>query len=89
MCYGALLEDEVDRPLGRLVWGELPSALTVGGAALVAALAVLVWKGAQPALAAGSGAGAFVLGTALHQAIFVLGVGLLRWRARRTASGPA
>jgi hypothetical protein len=90
MCYGALLDGDVDRPLRELVRGEVASAAKVGTVAALAVLAVLSWNGAGPGLIAGAAAGALVLGTALHLTVFLAGVGLVRRRtAGRTGSRTA
>jgi len=89
MCYKALVEGETERPLAALVRGELWPAVRngLGAAALVVVVALLApaTPGAWPV--AGAAASALVLGTALHQAVLVVGALALRWRANR--GGPA
>jgi hypothetical protein len=88
MCYGALLDGEVERPLRQLVRGELWSAGKVGAGAALAVLVVLLGDGVGPALAAGAALGALCLGAALHQAVFLAGVGVLRvWGASTDPTG--
>lgn len=82
MCYESLIEgDAVERPLTEVLRGELSSAVKNGAAAAAVVLAVLLASGVGPLLVAGAALGAFVLGIALHQAVLVAGIALLRWRA--------
>jgi hypothetical protein len=82
MCYEALIGgDAAERPLASLVREEWADAGKDGAVAAAVVFAVLLAEGTGVALVAGATVGAFVLGVALHQAVLLAGVALLRWRA--------
>lgn len=89
MCYESLIDgDAAERPLTEVLRGELSSAVTDGAVAAAVVLAVLLANGVVPLLVAGATVGAFVLGIALHQAVLVAGIAVLRWRAPEPGSEP-
>jgi len=83
MCYDRLTDDDtVDASVTELLATEWDSALQNGALAAAMVLVVLLTQGTDVAVVAVSAAGALVLGTALHQAVLLVGAGVLRARAR-------
>jgi Mn2+/Fe2+ NRAMP family transporter len=89
MCFDSLINGEYDeKPMRQLVTEELTSAYKDGAVAALVVLVVLATSGTPLALVAGASAGAFVLGVALHQAVLVTAISLLRLHASRTVRTP-
>lgn len=90
MCYEDLRAAEVgDRSMRALLRAERADAVVNGleAAALVSLL--LLWHGVSPDLLAASALAAVPLGAVIHQAVLVVGVLVLRARARPSGRAPA
>lgn len=89
MCFEALVDgDAAERPVGELIREEMGSALTDGGIAATAVLAVLLIEHTGVTLATGVALVTLVLGVALHQVVLVAGVGLVRLRGSSPEPAP-
>ncbi|MFB6178082.1 MAG: hypothetical protein ABEI99_13275 [Halobaculum sp.] len=84
MCYESLLNgDATEQPVRSLLSGERRYAIRSGVAAATVTLLALLSGGTGLGLTLASVIGALLLGTALHQAVLLVGVGLLRvWHRR-------
>jgi hypothetical protein len=92
MCYESLVDGDVDRSIGDLLRDEAPDALLNGVVAALVVLGGLLVQGVGPGLAVPFAIGGLVLAALLHQAVLLVGVGLLRGHGRvrdRTATRPA
>ncbi|MFT4921959.1 MAG: hypothetical protein ACI8XM_001167 [Haloarculaceae archaeon] len=82
MCFEALIDgDANEKSLRTLIREEVGSALTDATVAALTVVVVLLGSGTGPLLTVGAALGAVVLGVVLHQAVLVVGVALVRWRA--------
>jgi len=91
MCFDRLTDEEtLERGLSALLAAEWRYALRNGAMAGVIVVAALLFEGAPAWLTVGSAAGAVVLGALLHQAVLLIGWGVLRttarWRADRAGT---
>ncbi len=84
MCFDSLIDgDATEKPLRQLVSEEMSSALKDAGVTTVTvALVLLLAGGVAPGIVAAATVVAFFAGVVLHQAVLVVGVGLVRLRAR-------
>lgn len=82
MCFGALTDgDASEKPVARLLRAEAGPAVRQGVVAALAVLAVLLVGGVGIPLAAAASVAALVSTAAVHQAVLLAGVAVLRWRA--------
>lgn len=88
MCFDRLADEEtLETSLPALLAAESRCALRNGAMAAAMVLVVLLVQSTPAWVVGVSAVGALVLGTALHQAVLLVGTGVLRararWRARR------
>jgi hypothetical protein len=85
MCFGALTDgDAREEPVARLLRAEAGPAVRQGMVAALAVLAVLLAGGVGIPLAAAASVAALVSTAAVHQAVLLAGIAVLRWRANST-----
>ena len=90
MCYEVLQDGSAtERRVPELLGLELRDAVVNGVEAAALVTLVLLWQGTPLWLVLASGVGAVVLGTLVHQAVLLAGVGFVRLRSRGGASAVA
>jgi len=81
MCFDALVEGDVmERPVGDLLREETPDAIGNGTMAAVIVASVLFGLDAGATTIGPAAVAALALGAAVHQAVLLVGVGVLRAR---------
>lgn len=83
MCYEALVDEDeaIEKPVADLVRGEMGSAVTDGGIATTAVVAMLLLAGTPLWLVGLTALVTPVLTVLMHQAVLVAGVYVVRWQA--------
>ena len=84
MCYESLVDEDeaIEKPVDDLVREEMRSAIVDAGIATVAVVAMLLVAGTPVWLVGATALVTPVLTVLLHQAVLVVGVGFVRWRAK-------